>query len=82
MNRRLGPMRRSGGTAPMGVVLEVSSWQDDDVPSFLEDKRSVGIEVGTEDGVVMVALIDSAAEVDKLIQGLLRHKRDCWPEAP
>ncbi len=65
---------------PTVVSFTVGSWcpsRDGTGPA-----TAVGISIETERHGDLVLRLKSPRAVDQMIQMLLRHKRDVWPEAP
>lgn len=58
----------------------VGSWCP--TPDGSGPATAVGISIETERHGDLVLRLKSPHAVDRLIQLLLRHKRDVWPEAP
>lgn len=78
--RRLPPMQQMGAplVGPNVRGFTVGSWcptQDGSGPA-----TAVAISIETNLGDIVLRL-KSPAAVDDMIQMLLRHKRDVWPEA-
>jgi len=59
----------------------VKSWTVGSSPTALAPAY-VALMAELLNGDTLVCKIESPQKVDELVQSLLRHKRDVWPEAP
>jgi hypothetical protein len=80
--RRLPPMQSARGPMSGRDVdhLAVGSWTPTPDGSGKPVYVALSIELAT--GESLVCRLKTPALVDDLIQALLRHKRDVWPDAP
>ena len=80
--RRLPPVRQIG-TPMYGRNVKsftVGSWCP--TPDGTGPAEAVAISIELETGEHIVMRLKRPERVDEVIQMLLRHKRDVWPEAP
>lgn len=73
----MGPGADLAGAIPI-VNLAVGSWAE----HRATPPSAVGLSLTTVYGEVFVMRLNTPRAVDQMIQGLLRHKRDVWPDAP
>lgn len=77
---KLPPMtggRGLGDPVPF-VEYSIGSW----AKQAGEPPTAVGLYVLMADGEGILLTLKTPREVDNVIQALLRHKRDVWPDAP
>lgn len=81
-DHRLPPMTARGENFYGPNVKEfcVGSWCAE--PNGEGPATAVAISIRLENGMDIVLRLKTPKRVDQIIQMLLRHKRDVWPEAP
>lgn len=82
-NRRRLPPSTFGGEELKGPDIEsftIGSWCP--TPDGSGPATAVAISFRLKNGIDFVLRLKSPQMVDTAIQGLLRHKRDVWPDAP
>ena len=80
---RLGPMRHMARpiVGPLTEGFTVGSWCP--TPDGSGPVEAVGVSFHLDDDLGEATLrLKSPSAVDAMIQALLRHKRDVWPEVP